>query len=193
MNYFCFYNLFDSPDYNDRHNVVNNLNKTLNKKTDDNNKFILVVGTERPNIGDVQATNKGYELRVICLLTSNEQGNSPSNFDLVRFMRHGNKYKSWWKQERNHPATTQCYNENKIDKYFYQIIQLYVKQDNGTEDYWRAKFFECMGGKIHVVCGYNNFPLIPTSRKLQEKWDAICVAIHQSESLTTTTNGCTKL
>ena len=51
---------FNSPDYNDRINVMNTLNDALNQNIDNNNKFILVVGTERPNLHDVQAINKGY-------------------------------------------------------------------------------------------------------------------------------------
>ena len=70
---------FNSPDYNGRINVVNNFNKAINLNNDDGNKFILVVGTEKPNIGDVQAINKGYEIRVMCFLKSNKQGNSLSS------------------------------------------------------------------------------------------------------------------
>ena len=110
-----FYNLFNSPDYNGRINVVNNFNEAINRNDDDGSKFILVVGTEKPIFNDVQVINKGCELRVICFLKTNNRGNSPSIFDSVRFMRHGNKYKSWWKQERNDPIATQCYNENNID------------------------------------------------------------------------------
>ena len=72
LNYMCFYNLFNSPDYIGRINVVNNLNIALNQNNDDDNKFILVVGTEKPNIGDGQANNNRYEIRVICCLKSNK-------------------------------------------------------------------------------------------------------------------------
>ena len=150
LNYMSFYNLFNSPDYNGRITVVNNFNEAINLNNDHGNKFILVVGTEKPIFNDVRVINKGYELRVICYLKSNQRGNSPSSFDSVRFMRHGNKYKSWWKEERNDPITTQCHSENEITKYFsildendlyyHQIIQLFVKLDNDTEDYWRTKF-----------------------------------------------------
>ena len=53
LNYMSFYNLFNSPDYNGRINVVNNFNEAINRNDDDGNKFILVVGTEKPIFNDV--------------------------------------------------------------------------------------------------------------------------------------------
>ena len=93
-------------------------------------------------------------------------------------MRHGKGDSFWWKQERGDHITSQCNLEGNIfesiqlpseDHFLLQYISLYVMINERNDDYWRLKFFECLGGISHVQCQCCNFPLIPTNSTTRQK------------------------
>ena len=65
-------------------------------------------------------------------------------------MRHGNGYKSWWKQERKDFVCSQLSKGidllttlvfNAQDHYFCQYTSIYIRNDNQEIDKWRINFF----------------------------------------------------
>ena len=57
-----------------------------------------------------------------------------SKFESIRFMRHGNGFCSWWKQEQQDLVTTQC----SRDEYIYNLLQA------DTTSYFFHQKYICM-------------------------------------------------
>ena len=89
-------------------------------------------------------------------------------------MRHGNGDFAWWKQEKNDNLTSKCtdFNLNNLPTdddtfFFFKYVSVFVNNDqqNTILKHWKNKFFESMGGKSHIRCQCNAFPLIPSNKK----------------------------
>ena len=119
-----------------------------------------------------------YELRSVVLtrVQGKDYSSKPGKYEAIRYMRHGGHYKKWWKQERNDKISTQCvddpishlssmYDESDDLPHFLYHTMVYVIQKPIEVDQYRLKILQTMGGKIHVRCCCNDFPLIPTNAK----------------------------
>ena len=52
--------------------------------------------------------DKQFDLRSICIIKSKTVPQNTNGFDSIRYMRHGNSFKLWWKQEREDFVCSQC-------------------------------------------------------------------------------------
>ena len=157
----------------------------------DNKNAIVIVGSGLPvefGNNDISSPDKivldngcSFELRSIVLLRGEAfYSSNPSNFESVRYMRHGGHFNNWWKQERSDELVTRCSenivaellsrNENDdSSSYFEQHILVYIKEETVDVDKWRLKILQSVGGSPHVQCGCNLFPLIPTNAQRGKK------------------------
>ena len=147
-------------------------------------KAIIIVGNDTTIDEDlideyIRIGSIEFELRVICIVQAKERGRTPSTYDSIRYMRHGNGYTSWWKQERKDDIVTQVDNNedilhyiksyNTTDCYFKTNVYLYIKINDEHDNGWKEKFFESMGGNLHVRCHCHNVPLVPSHRRKSNK------------------------
>ena len=177
-----FHNLFSSEYYGNKIRIFDDISKARIEDDDNETKIILIVGKNSITQEQQRLNNNDFDLRVICILRSVEKPNNLSNFQSIRFMRHGNGFNMWWKQERQNYVTIQCVSdeyifdlleENTNDYYFHEKIFVFVRESNSVDsDFWRMRFFESMGGKINVKCKCCDFPLIPTNKHKKSK--SIC-------------------
>ena len=172
-------------------------------KYDDKN-IIIIVGDDLPEmVRDEVNLSSGVtlELRSIVLLRSDLRplNSNASSFNSIRYMRHGHCFKSFWKQEREDKYVTQCHG-NILDQitrdedaesndFFFQHVLCYVKKSTPNIDKWRLKIFETLGGKTHVQCACNRFPLIPTAATKGSKKK--CIKCHRLESMVCCSRDCT--
>ena len=121
-----------------------------------------------------------FELQSVVVLRSKDEPRSHSSFDSSRYIRYGNGFKSWWKQERKDYIATKCATDIVSDlpvddsydsesNHFLQCISIYVKHQDVEVDKWRNKIFKAMGGNIHVQCSCNKMPLIPSNCSAEKK------------------------
>ena len=178
----CFENLFQEDEYTSSISILSSTEDALSQHTISEMKkksVIIVVGDKNATEGELNIDTAVFELRVVCIIKSDRESNCPSKFDAIRFMRHGNGFNSWWKQERNESIVTKCSDDTNVflgmedtndDLFFLQYIQVYIKKhdDEGIEG-WRMKLFESFGGKTHVRCECCQFPLIPSYRSSKNK------------------------
>lgn len=147
---------------------------------DHQNKKAYIVVSNKPPETDVYTVgnSKTIELRVVCVVKANRSDNSSSKFDGIRYMRHGNGFKEWWKQERKDNVTTKCtMNRDSVfrdfteenEDIFLQYVSLYIRQEDENSDHLRDEVFKSMGGKTHVKCKKCNFPMIPSFKPKEKK------------------------
>ena len=159
-----------------------------------NTKIIIVVGSGLPEVlgNDQDLSSSGklvfsdgttFELLSVAILRGQSIAYSrqPNKFDAIRYMRHGGYYTSWQKQERFDKVVMQCTenicdilinaanNSDHAEYDFLQHVLVYVKEETLDADQWKLKILESLGGKTHVQCACNNFPLIPTNAQKGEK------------------------
>ncbi len=141
-----------------------------------------------------------FELRSMVFTLVKTSGPSPGShkFRAIRYMRHGGEYSNWWKQERCDKIVTHC-EPGLIGRLVQSSISqeshpfsahclVFVKLQPPSMDEWRFKIFESMGGKVHVRCACNDFPLIPTNapKKSRKK----CIQCHRLEAFVCSNINC---
>ena len=126
-----------------------------------------------------------------------DEGNSKdgSKYDAVRFMRHGGPaYSKFWQQQRSESITSQCdfdplqmvldwsREEDAADSYRFQYhCMVYVKVEALNVDKWRLDILRTMGGKTHVQCTCNNFPLLIQPHQKDKEIRKKCVKCQRPE------------
>ena len=179
-------NLFNQDDYSSSIAILDELDEETFNNIDSviTKKAIIIVGNDTTIDEDlideyIRIGSIEFELRVICIVQAKERGRTPSTYDSIRYMRHGNGYTSWWKQERKDDIVTQVDNNedilhyiksyNTTDCYFKTNVYLYIKINDEHDNGWKEKFFESMGGNLHVRCHCHNVPLVPSHRRKSNK------------------------
>ena len=138
-----------------------------------------------------------FELRSIALLRVPDEGNcnDGSKYEAVRFMRHGGPaYSKFWQQQRSQSITSQCdfdplqmvldwsREEDADDSYRFQYHSMvYVKVEAFNVDKFRLDILRTMGGKTHVQCTCNNFPLLIQPHQKDKEIRKKCVKCNRFE------------
>jgi hypothetical protein len=65
---------------------------------------------------------------------------------------------------------------------------VYVKEEDLDVDEWRLKILQSYGGKTHVQCSCNSFPLIPSRKEKGQK--KTCMKCHRLEAMQCLDNSC---
>lgn len=102
-----------------------------------------------------------------------------SKFDFIRFMRHPG-YSRWWKQERTDKFVTKCDDDHDpfillgsfgqhSDAEYITSLFVFVRDQDFKVDEYQLKFLESLGGKVHLRCRCNDYPLVPTFRISEKK------------------------
>ena len=142
---------------------------------------------------DVSFTSRS----VICFhAEENMYNQNPNAFHSISFYRN-RMCPRWFKQERKDRLYTKCHDDsdpfhmiNSVhnnDDYF-PLFMVYVRDQDRIADDHRDKFIQSMGGKSHVKCGCNNFPLLPSPRNRQHRLS--CMKCHRKESVTCSNLSC---
>jgi hypothetical protein len=172
-----FEELFPPEDYSSKLEVLSSLNEA--RESMETKDIILVVGREPPSEGSHTIGRHTFDLDVVVVLKSKEQGRNAQAFQAVRYMRHPG-HDCFWKQERDDAIATKCAAGANIFQelqqtydskcYFYSVVSVYVRRESDkVEIEWEKKFFESMGGKAHVICQCRRTPFIPTNHAPKNK------------------------
>jgi hypothetical protein len=153
-------------------------------------KDVIIIATESvPDVDELQQIRNGIHFRddvsfsllhiAISVAETNVYCTNSNRFDFIRFMRHPG-YSKWWKQERSDKFVSKCDdNHDPItllqsfcrhsDEHYITSIFVFVRDQDFQVDEYQLQFLESLGGKCHVRCRCNNFPLIPTFRPPDKK------------------------
>ena len=147
-----------------------------------------------------------FELRSIALLRVSDAGrsNDGSKYEAVRYMRHGGPaYSKFWQQQRSESITSQCVfdplkmildmskEEDAADSYRLQHhCMVYVKVEAFNVDKFRLDILRTMGGKTHVQCTCNNFPLLVQPHQKDKAIRKKCVKCNRFEYVACCNNEC---
>ena len=108
--------LFECSDYQSSVVTASSVDECLQRIDTgevDNTKVLIIVSDQPPPTDHVIIDNNIFDLRVVCVLKSTVIPTNANSFQAIWYMRYGNGYNSWWKQERKNHVCTQC--ENDID------------------------------------------------------------------------------
>lgn len=99
----CVRKLFEAHEYTKSISIGSSINECVQRIEINNysdTKIIIIVNNNGPTTENISIGNIQYDLRSICITKSKDVPNNANSFDSIRYMRHGNGFKSWWKQER---------------------------------------------------------------------------------------------
>ena len=123
-------------------------------------KIIITIGNENPTEETYSINGINFELRVVCILRAKEKGRNPSDYDSVRYMRHGKGFSKWWKQERMDEIVSQSVVNERLletfqyiveDCFFLQFVCVYVRQDDSCVKNWRKNSLKVWGESLMYV------------------------------------------
>ena len=127
----------------------------------------------------------------------NEYNPKPGNYHSISFVRNS-KLDKWYKQERQDHLYTKCNPDSdpfhtieshgNDDDYFPSVFVYVRDQYDENHINYQDKFIESMGGRSHVKCGCNNYPLLPSPRNRQDRLS--CMKCHRKESVTCSNLSC---
>ena len=144
----CFNLLFDENDYQTNILIVESVDE-FHIHHNSIPKIILAIGKDAPTNGMIIIDNIQFELRVICHIKSHRKGRHQSDFNAIRYMRHGDGYDSWWQQERNTSISPQetggedmynIFRRTPNHLYFSQFVCAYAKTEDSDVDEWKNIF-----------------------------------------------------
>ena len=160
FNFTCINNMFQHEDYNEKilvrrshQGVTSDISSTVYKDVE----VIIIVGEEAPSTYEIINNSNGiFELRVLCVLKCDRPESSRNKYDAIRYMRHGNGFNCFWKQERCDPICSHSNSSlledialNADEHYFLQYIQMFVRKfGQSNVDRWKLKFFNVWEGRF---------------------------------------------
>lgn len=135
----CFVELFPPDDYASKMAVVPSINQM--RQYCANKDVVIVVGGATPTQGSQAVGQSTFDLHVICILRSKEEGKNAQDYDAIRFMRHPG-YECYWEQEKNDAIVTKCSSGEDIYRrladmhspgdFFFQCVSVYVRRGSDT-------------------------------------------------------------
>ena len=101
----------------------------------ENKKVLITVEGIPPQSGVYTVCRKRFELQMTSVLRASKQGDDPSKYEAVRYMRH-ERHENFLKQERGDAVTRQCLSDmyEELEStyadnlYFYSCVSVYMQE-----------------------------------------------------------------